>query len=65
MENIEIVKIEVHAKPGATQGECFQDCIELAAKEWKDVKLTYNELVYNINVNDLVLSIKEVKGGSE
>jgi len=61
MEHIEVNEIKANAKLGSSFGECAKECIELAAKEWRNVIFTHNEKKYKINVNDLVTTIKEVE----
>jgi len=57
MKHIEITEIKVLANPDTIVGECIQEAIELAAKEWKNVLLIHHEKTYLIKPNNLVSSI--------
>ena len=59
MEHTEVTEIVVHARPGSVIGECFRECIEIAASEWRNVLLIHNGKKYEIKPNDLVASIKQ------
>lgn len=60
MKTIEVVELRVSALPGASIGECMKEAIELAAKEWQNVRLSHNNKDYSIKPNDLLASITEV-----
>lgn len=59
-ENIEIIELKISALPGAHIGDCMKDAIELAAKEWRNVRLRHNGKDYTIKVNDLLGAFTEV-----
>ncbi len=62
MKNIDIIEVAISATPGAHIGECMQAGIELAAKEWWNVRLRHNGSVYLIKPNDLIInSITKIK----
>jgi hypothetical protein len=60
MEFIEIEFIQVSADKGVSSGNAFRDAIILAATEWKNVNLKFNDKTYRIGPNDLYASVKEV-----
>jgi len=60
MENIEIVEIRVSALPGALIGKCIQESIQLAATEWRNVRLRHNDKQYIVLVNDLLSTVMEI-----
>jgi len=59
MKDIEIVKLVVSAKYGASIGGCMKESIELAAKEWRNIELIHNGKIYEVKANDLIGSIRE------
>ncbi len=63
MEAIEVIEIKIGATPGAEIGQCFKEGIELAAKEWRNVRLVYDGKVFFIRPNALVAAI--VKRGED
>jgi hypothetical protein len=61
MKAISVTRIEVHANPGAVIGECMKEALELAAHEWRNVRLTHSSGEYMIRPNDMIASIEQVK----
>ena len=59
MEHIQIVKIEVCAKPASELLSCIKESIKLAMKEEKDVVLYYGRKKYLICINNLFDLISE------
>ena len=57
MKNIEIVEIKISALPGSLIEACIKEGIELAAREWRNVRLRHNGKDYLIRPNDLVASV--------
>ena len=60
MDNIEVIEIRISARPGAAIGNCLKEAIELASKEWRNVRLTHNGKDYMVKPNDLLASVEEV-----
>lgn len=58
MPNTQLVELRVHATPGAHVGECIQEAIALAVKEWCNVKLRHNAQDYHVLINDLVATVR-------
>ena len=54
MEHIEVIEIRVSARPGASINNCLKDSIKLAATEWRNVRLRFNDDQFIINVNSLL-----------
>ena len=61
MKDIDIVELVISATPGVHIGECMKAGIELAAKEWRNIRLRHNGKIYSIKPNDLIASITEIK----
>ncbi len=60
VSTIEVVEVVVVAIAGASIGSCLKSCIELASREWRNVRLTHNSKEYIIRPNDLVASIEVI-----
>ena len=61
MKSIEVYETVARARVGANLGDCMKDCIELAAKEWRNVTLVHNDKNYKVRTEDLISSITEEK----
>jgi hypothetical protein len=55
----EITSVDISALPGADIGSCMKEGLELATREWRNVRLKHNGKIYEIIVNDLLHTIKE------
>ena len=60
MDNIEIVEIRVSGRPGTSIEKCVREAIKLAATEWRNVRLRFNDKQYIILVNDLLSTVMEI-----
>jgi hypothetical protein len=63
-ENITIIELKVHAKPGITIGECLREGKALAVSRWENVSMEHNGQIYLIRPNDLLASIPAPKKSS-
>lgn len=60
MKSIEITEISVRAIPGSHVNDCIKEAIELAAKEWRNVRLKHNDDEYLIRPNNLFATAEKV-----
>ena len=61
MKDIEIVEVVVSALPGSNIGNCMKEAMDIAVKEWRNVRLRHNGRDYKVMPNDLLATIKEEK----
>jgi co-chaperonin GroES (HSP10) len=64
MDSIAIKEIIVYAKAGAEIGYCMKEGIELAAREWQNVRLIHNDNEYLIMPNELLAVVRKYEGGN-
>ena len=60
MKNITVIEIRVTADKGSSIGSCLTECMEIAVKEWRNVRLNFNGQEYLIQPNDLLAACIKV-----
>jgi len=63
MEHIRTIILDVEFEKGTTIGVAFQEAVRLAAKEWRNVRFTFNDRAFNdreysVNINDLMMQVQ-------
>ena len=51
LKETRIVHIEIQAIPGGELSYCIREAIEIAAREWQNVKLIHNNRKYHIDID--------------
>jgi len=64
MKFIEVTRGEGCATPGSPIGEAMKEAIELAAKEWRNVRLRHNGSYYMIHPNELLSVVEKEEGAA-
>ena len=60
MNELEVVRLELSAKPGASIGEALKEGLLYSVKEWRNVTVEFNGELHKIYVNELLATIKKV-----
>ena len=61
MDHLRMTKIEVEGQLGSSLDDCKRNCIEAAVSEEVDVKLTFNNEVYEVKFSELMELVKKEK----
>ncbi len=59
LKHTAVTELHIHARPGASLGDCMREAALMACLRWQNVTLTHQDRQYRVLCNDLIGCVKE------